>query len=605
MQHNEIVGLIYQYLNENGLEEVGKKLSKESKLLTEPEAIKELKESIIANKFDDAVDTLENEDFRFSRNEKNLIVPQIRLFQIHQELTDLDKPSKVNKVIKLIRKLSDCPYDKKKFIPKCLQLLLGKSNEVKDLKSELFTYSSNISSLFAYIDTIMATSKNPNLRTILPHQLTNIIETIKQQKIKECKCHNTEKENISIFGYHSCKDDILPHKLLFEITEPNGEEVVAFSIDPNLKKMIVLLDNNDIVLYNISLIDSNGKKFFEAQPLNTISHYRGYEISKARLLDEDRLLVSCNLYKSMSLSSISTGEVKRIDFKHKIIESLYFIDNEGTEKIVASINRGFVIVYNLKTETFELEKNIGKIDLIQYSPITSSFIFVNILSRTISVHDALSLKKTDSTEWNDVIVSIELSKDGRYLLVNTSVVSPRITLYDLITKKYVREFYGLRQEGSTIYNQYHSVPVYNQCRFGGVNENFIIAGGTGKTMIWNINDSNPVSEIKCSSTEVFDLFWGQGMKEILITCGIHGLCIFGNKDVIGGALRTEIIKDNYGKKILEEGNFVYDVIVINDMSDASFHESEQEEFVFEEHTEHILEVLKPDSEEGMTINDWY
>ena len=58
MQHNEIVGLIYQYLNENGLEEVGKKLSKESKLLTEPEAIKELKESIIANKFDDAVDTL-------------------------------------------------------------------------------------------------------------------------------------------------------------------------------------------------------------------------------------------------------------------------------------------------------------------------------------------------------------------------------------------------------------------------------------------------------------------------------------------------------------------------------------------------------------------
>ena len=47
MQHTEIVGLIYQYLNANGLEEVGKKLSKESKLLTEPEPIKQRSQKCI------------------------------------------------------------------------------------------------------------------------------------------------------------------------------------------------------------------------------------------------------------------------------------------------------------------------------------------------------------------------------------------------------------------------------------------------------------------------------------------------------------------------------------------------------------------------------
>lgn len=483
-----------------------------------------------------------------------------------------------------------------------------KSDEKKDLESELFIYSSNISSIFAYIDSVMSTTKDFRLRTFLPHQLTNIIETIKKKQLNECKCHNTENDNISILGHHKCKGDVLPHKLLFQIIEPNEQEVVGFSVEPNLKKMIVLLENNDIVLYNISLIDNKGKKFFEAQPLNTISHYRGYEISKARLLDEDKLLVSCNYYKSMCLSSISTGEVKRVDFKHKIIQSLYFIDNECNEKIVAFLNKGITTIYNLKTETFEIEKKIGKADLMCYSPITSSLIFVNTIERNITIYDALSLKKTDSTKWNDIIVSIEVSKDGRYLLVNSSLVSPRLILYDLIKKKIIREFYGFRQGISTKYDDYNSFIAYNQCRFGGVNENFVIAGGTGKALIWNINKSKPVSEIKWSSfsSEIFDLFWDQKMKEILITCGFHGLSIFGNKDVTGGAIRNEIMKDPYGKKMLEEGNYVYDVIVIDDISDDSFQESEQGEFVFEEHTRDNLEVIKPDSVgDDLWFTEWY
>ena len=60
----------------------------------------------------------------FPKIKKNLLVLQFWLYQIHQELTDLGKALKVNKVIKLIR----------------INLFYNFTQKiwVKDVKSELF-----------------------------------------------------------------------------------------------------------------------------------------------------------------------------------------------------------------------------------------------------------------------------------------------------------------------------------------------------------------------------------------------------------------------------------------------------------------------------------
>lgn len=45
----------------------------------------------------------------------------------------------------------------------------------------------------------------------------------------------------------------------------------------------------------------------------------------------------------------------------------------------------------------------------------------------------------------DVITSISLSKDGRYLLINYSLTNPRIDLWDLNRKEIVNKFRGHKQ----------------------------------------------------------------------------------------------------------------------------------------------------------------
>lgn len=56
-----------------------------------------------------------------------------------------------------------------------------------------------------------------------------------------------------------------------------------------------------------------------------------------------------------------------------------------------------------------------------------------------------SLKNIENSftlEENDTITSISMSKDGRYLLTNVSLKTPRIDLWDLESKECVRKYKG-------------------------------------------------------------------------------------------------------------------------------------------------------------------
>jgi WD40 repeat protein len=78
-------------------------------------------------------------------------------------------------------------------------------------------------------------------------------------------------------------------------------------------------------------------------------------------------------------------------------------------------------------------------------------------------------------EEKDTIRSICLSKDGRYLLSNTSDKTPTIYLWDLFKREKVNKYRGHKQDMNII-----------ECAFGGVNETMVICGSEcGSVFIWN------------------------------------------------------------------------------------------------------------------------
>ena len=74
-------------------------------------------------------------------------------------------------------------------------------------------------------------------------------------------------------------------------------------------------------------------------------------------------------------------------------------------------------------------------------------------------------------EITDTVTSIALSKDGRYLLANVSLKSPRLELYDLGHPESKKAELVRRYQGG------HSQSLYViRCTFGGANESFVLCG---------------------------------------------------------------------------------------------------------------------------------
>jgi WD40 repeat protein len=99
------------------------------------------------------------------------------------------------------------------------------------------------------------------------------------------------------------------------------------------------------------------------------------------------------------------------------------------------------------------------------------------------------MEDNDSTyeiEVSDTITSVSLSRDGRFLLANISLKSPKIELYDLNRREAVHRFRGHKQEMFII-----------RCAFGGYNEAFVVCGSEDSIIyLWSKEKGDLIAKIE-------------------------------------------------------------------------------------------------------------
>ena len=102
-------------------------------------------------------------------------------------------------------------------------------------------------------------------------------------------------------------------------------------------------------------------------------------------------------------------------------------------------------------------------------------------------------------ETSDTVTSIALSKDGKYLLANVSLNSPRLELFDLGTPgdpshrraDLVRRFKGGHTQSCFVL----------RCTFGGANDSFVVCGSEDSTVsIWNRDKGEIIAKVSGSHT---------------------------------------------------------------------------------------------------------
>ena len=521
MIKNDIVKLIYQYCSENGLDEVGNALKKESNVEIESPFLSQIKEYIREDNFDKAIHLIESS---LTLEQKTLIIPQILLYQIYKYHT---KNKSSAKTIKLIRKLSSCVYDSNKIISKCAYLLFDKNSNNKTLKNDTFIHSNSLKSLFEYISIVLSNSKNEKIKTLHPQSLIRMISTIEKNQMEKCKYHNILNEKNSIG--HCCEEDLIPSKQVLLINTNNSEEIVSLSMSPSKDCLSVLFNNDCIKIYKISYLSN---KILQFELIRKYNDKHKSQITSLQMLSQDILLTSSK-DKTVKITEISTNKTEQLDFSDMILSSIAFTALDGIQRLAIASHNQMVYIYNIKEKKYQNEKVIDRINQICFSLPTSSLIFSCPSNQSILIYDLSLTERKENIYIKDTILSMGISKDGYSLLINSSNITPVISLYDIVSKT-MTKYFGHRQLG-----------LCNQCRFGGANENFIIAGGCRKVTIWRRGHTIPVKTIEGFS-DLSDVVWEN--KDVVISSGNDGVVrIFGNKYLDGAVLKEQ-------KDLSEENN---------------------------------------------------
>ncbi len=550
MIKNDIVKLIYQYCTENGLDEVGKALKKESNAEIESPFLSQIKEYITEDNFDKAIHLIE---VSLTFEQKTLIIPQILLYQIFKYHSKNKSPTKT---VKLIRKLSSCVYDKNKVISKCAYLLFDKNDKNKTMKNDTFIHSNNLKSLFEYISTVLSNSKNENIKTLHPQSLIRMMSIIEKNQIERCKYHNIIKETKSLG--HCCEEDLIPSKQLLIINTNNSEEIVSLSMNPSKDLLAVLFNNDYIKIYKISYLSN---KILQFELIRKYNDKHKSQITSLQMFSQDMLLTSSK-DKTVKITEISTNKTEQLNFSDMILSSIAFTALDGIQRLAFASHNQMVYIYNTKDKLYQNEKVIDRINQICFSLPTSSLIFSCPSNQSVMIYDISLTERRANIYIKDTILSMGISKDGYSLLINSSNTTPVISLYDIVSKT-MTKYFGHRQLG-----------LCNQCRFGGANENFIIAGGCRKVTIWRKGHTIPVKTIEGFS-DLSDVVWEN--KDLIISSGNDGVIrIFGNKYLDGAVLKEQkdsSEENNNMNEAEEEESDEY-----NNQSDLD--ESEESEDIF-------------------------
>ena len=145
--------------------------------------------------------------------------------------------------------------------------------------------------------------------------------------------------------------------------------------------------------------------------------------------------------------------------------------------------------------------------------------------RAVLIYDIETKTEKNKIIINDTIVNISISKldKGENLLINSSNLTPVISLYNLKNNNLIRKYFGHRQERLT-----------TKCHFGGYKEKFIICGSDNKEIfIWNRNKSIPIKIIKIHSAPVNAIVWPFNEKcDFMISVSDdHSIRILCNENV--------------------------------------------------------------------------
>lgn len=244
------------------------------------------------------------------------------------------------------------------------------------------------------------------------------------------------------------------------------------------------------------------------------------QITSISFSNDNKKFLSSSKDKTIKIHNVKTGKILLNISVGNMLTSAQFYNNDT--RILSTSLDSKIRVHNLDGNELEAISTLNISEMLISEKYKLIILSAPIL-RAVLIYDIDTKKEKNKIIINDTIINIALSRidKGDKLLINSSNLTPVISLHNLKNCNLVRKFFGHRQERLT-----------TKCYFGGYKEKFIVCGSDTKEIyIWNLNKSLPIKVLKIHSAPVNAIAWPYDEKAdfMMSVSDDHTLKILGNE----------------------------------------------------------------------------
>ncbi|KAI8605976.1 WD40-repeat-containing domain protein [Dissophora ornata] len=308
------------------------------------------------------------------------------------------------------------------------------------------------------------------------NRLETMLTQAVEMQIKNCFYHDNRNTSNSLYSDHVCDKTGIP-SVSHHVLDGHTNEVWYISFSHDGKYLASASADHRVIIWNLET--------FEA--LHALTGHSN-KVTCCAWSPNDSQLLTASFDRTVRLWDVQTGISTSTFQRHAdVVTGLAWLPDgnrfvSGSEKNLYLITSVGDVVHSWPFPVRDLAiSGDGKTLVAMAGP------FINV----ISLEDFNEINKFEET---DGVTAISLSKDGQFLLVNTTL---KIHLWSLAEGRIIRNFSGHKQ----------GLFVIRSC-FGGWDERFVVSGSEdSKVYIWHRENGNLLQTLDGHSKAVTMVAW--------------------------------------------------------------------------------------------------
>eukprot|EP01016_Furgasonia_blochmanni_P001966 TRINITY_DN1077_c0_g1_i7.p1 TRINITY_DN1077_c0_g1~~TRINITY_DN1077_c0_g1_i7.p1 ORF type:complete len:683 (+),score=130.07 TRINITY_DN1077_c0_g1_i7:1-2049(+) len=474
----EMVRIMIQTPESMGYGGAASKLMEESGISVENEHLTNFRSAILRGEWDKAIDLLRLIDL----NEEAVQGAKYLIYE--QKYLELIDAKNVNDALNVLRnELSSLSRDTQRLHKLAGLILCRDAGELRKKMNWEGTGPESRNKLIAQIQ--MECKPTEMLET---KRLEKLLKQAVSFQVLNCQFHYDINPNFSLLEEHSCDAEEIPTRPL-QILNEHVDEIWLLKFSPDGNYLASVAKNMMLIVWEFDPETFMMKLRIKKEGIHN------KDVNALNWSPDSKKLLTASADTSVKIWNAETGDcIRTLQGHSEIVTSAIWLPDSnkilsgGIDSCLNLWTSSGEKLWTMKTNRVSdlLVENEGKI----LFAICASF-------HRILVIDLQKREEIKNIEEKDVIISASMSKDNRFLLVNTSYKNPELHLWCLKSFEMVQRYTGHFQEKYMI-----------RCTFGGRGDRLICCGGEdARIYIWHRNLGKPLQVLTGHTLTVNCVAW--------------------------------------------------------------------------------------------------